>query len=496
VLFLFAIEFLGTIFFLAHSEAEVSLPHILASHMVVQRDAPIHVWGRSAAAEKISITFGGDPAVLTDADSLGNWSLSLPAHSAGGPFTLVVKGTNTITLDDVLVGDVWVASGQSNMEFAMRQVGDADHELTKVDDKQLRLIRIDKTTSAYPRYDQKNSGWEMATQSSAREFSAVAYYFAREMRNDQHVPVGVIESSWGGTPAEAWTSLSALARDAGLMGVFAARAHMIDEHEKSEEIRIAEDAAISEAKATGKPLPKFPWHPPLDSWAPGELYNSMIAPLTELPIKGVIWYQGESNSGAERAYLYARLFQALILDWRRQWNQPNLPFLFVQLANFKSTPAEDWPTIRDAQSKALELRNTGMAVTVDIGNPDDVHPVDKLDVGLRLSLIARAEVFGEQIEYSGPVPLDAFREGHTVRIRFSHGAGLMVKDGTLQSLELAGPDGIFKSATAKIEGSFIYASSSEVFDPSLARYGWTNSPVCNLYNGSHLPASPFVIAVQ
>lgn len=473
------------------ARAEISVPHVLSDHMVVQRNQPVHVWGRGTAGEEVAVSFR-QVRQTTVVDELGNWTLTLPPGVAGGPYTMQIVGSNKITLEDVLVGDVWVASGQSNMEFEMWKLAHPDEAIAGVNDSEMRLLKVDKQTSAYPRYDTKMTAWAAATPATVREFSAVAYYFAREIRSREHVPVGVIESSWGGTVADAWTSLSALSRDASLMPVFASRARMIDAEERNRQMQVFEQRSIAEAKAAGKPALKYPWHPGLESWAPGELYNGMIAPLTGFGIRGAIWYQGESNSALDRAPIYERVFSTMISDWRERWGEGDFPFLFVQIANFKSTPQEDWPTVREAQRRTLSLKSTGMAVTIDIGNPDDVHPVNKLDVGLRLSLAARAIAYGEQLEYSGPLFREADREGSSLRVWFDHvGGGLVVKGKDLEGFEVADASGAFEPAVARVDGDSIMVSSAGVTHPARVRYGWTNSPICKLFNGAGLPASPF-----
>lgn len=252
-----------------------------------------------------------------------------------------------------------------------------------------------------------------------------------------------------------------------------------------------EDRQRKEAEASGKPAPEFPWHPPLNSWAPGLLWNGMIAPLTPLPIRGVIWYQGESNSALERAPLYNHIFRAMIEDWRREWGIGDFPFLYVQISNFKSTSAEDWATLREQQLKTLEMKNTAMAVTIDIGNPDNVHPTDKVDVGLRLARAARALSYGEAVDYSGPLFREATPEGASIRAWFDDAKGLMAKGGEVTGFEVAGQDGKFQPATAKVDGETVLATSPEVAEPVYVRYGWANSPQCNLFNAAGLPASPF-----
>ena len=486
-------------------QAQVSLPKIFSSHMVVQRDLPVHVWGLAASGEAVSATFRGETR-QTKAGQLGRWSLYLKPGAAGGPFQLTVTGTpaatgteapaaQTITLDDVLVGDVWVASGQSNMEFAMRQAATAADDLPKAANDRIRLLIVKKQAIEYPRDDIDTdvwAGWAASTPETAKDFSAVAWYFAREIEQREHVPVGVIDSTWGGTVADSWTRTEALGEDAELAPVFVQWGKMAQK-EENEQLRLNdEQRQRAEALAQGKPAPQFPWHPQLKSWGPGMLWNGMIAPLTPFPIRGVIWYQGESNSALARAGLYKRVFSTMIEDWRHEWGVGDFPFLFVQISNFKSNDTENWAELREQQLKTLELTNTAMAVTIDIGNPDNVHPTDKVDVGLRLALAARALSYGEDISYSGPIFRQATPEGSSIRVWFDHHAkGLAPKGGVLTGFEVAGADGKFVPATASIEGTSVVATSPDVAEPRFVRYGWANSPECNLFNGESLPASPF-----
>jgi sialate O-acetylesterase len=251
--------------------------------------------------------------------------------------------------------------------------------------------------------------------------------------------------------------------------------------------------AVDRDKAEGRPAPNLPWLPELQSWAPAQLYNGMIAPLTPFAIRGVIWYQGESNSALDRAPMYSRLFPAMIQDWRRHWAQGDFPFLFVQISSFTLAPQDDWATIREAQRQTLALRNTAMAVTIDIGNPDNIHPKDKQDVGERLALAARAIAYGEHdLEYSGPLFQQVTQEPGVLRVWFTHAeSGLTAKGGALEGFEVAGTDGKFVPATAKIDGATVIVGSPQVTAPKFVRYGWANSPKCNLYNQQNLPASPF-----
>ena len=285
--------------------------------------------------------------------------------------------------------------------------------------------------------------------------------------------------------------MDALTADASLMPVFASRARMMDAEAENLLLEPVHQAETAKAKAAGLPLPKFPWHPLQQMWAPAQLYNAMIAPITPYAIRGVIWYQGESNSKLDRAPSYERLFQTMIRDWRDQWALGDFPFLYVQISSFTSDATEDWATIRQAQLRALQLRNTAMAVTIDIGNPEDVHPRDKVDVGHRLALAARATVYGEPVEYSGPLVRQVTLEDHSLRVWFDHAAGLQSKGGPPTSFEIAGADGKFLAAEAHIDGQTIVVSSPSVTMPVKVRYGWANSPNCNLFNGEGLPASPF-----
>jgi sialate O-acetylesterase len=486
--------------------AQVTLPKILSSHMVVQRDLPVHVWGWATSGEEVSIAFRGVTRSVK-AGKLGRWSVYLPPGVAGGPFQLVVTcapsaageaaaPAQAITLDDVLVGDVWVASGQSNMGFQMRQAATAEADLPHAGNDHIRLLTVKQLAVEYPQDDIGTDGWAASTPETAKEFSAVAWYFAREIEQREHVPVGVIDSTWGGTVAEAWTRMGALGDDASLAPLFVSWSTMT-EHETDALLEDKdEQRQRDEARAQGKPEPQFPWHPQLTSWGPGMLYNGMIAPLTPFPIRGAIWYQGESNSKVRRfPSLYSRLFSTLIQDWRRQWGLGDFPFLYVQISNFTSTPEEDWATIREQQLKTLALRNTAMAVTIDIGEPNNVHPTDKVDVGLRLALAARALSYGEDISYSGPIFRQATPEGSEIRVWFEHHAkGLVIKGAELTGFEVAGADGNFVPAKARIDGNTVLASSEAVSEPRFVRYGWANSPQCNLFNGEGLPASPFTSA--
>ena len=478
------------------AQADVALPVLLADHMVVQRGLPVHVWGKAAEGESVSVTFRGSTRSTT-ADSIGQWSVYLPPVEAGGPYELIIQGNNRITLKDVMVGDVWVASGQSNMEFPVNRAVNAQTEMAGADHSDIRLLHVKNKVAHYPLDDVVAEPWTSCTPRSVGDFSAVAYFFGRHLREKIDVPIGLIESSWGGTPAEAWTSLHALSADASLMPVFASWSRMTD-GEAAHLVRREKELnewrrAVDRAKTEGKQPPDFPWEPNIDSsWMPSGLYNAMIAPLTRFPIRGAIWYQGESNATRERTSLYAHLFGTMIRDWRSAWGQGDFPFLFVQLANYKTGPDTEWPELRDAQRQTLALRNTGMAVTVDIGTTNDIHPRNKQDVGMRLALAARAIAYGEKIEYSGPLFRQAAPEGSSMRLWFDHaGGGLTAKGGSLTGFEIAAADRKFVPAEATIDNATVLVSSPAVSAPAFVRYAWSDDPQCNLYNAEGLPASPF-----
>jgi sialate O-acetylesterase len=325
-----------------------------------------------------------------------------------------------------------------------------------------------------------------------KDFSTVAYFFARKIQDDQNVPIGLAEAAFGG-PADAWTSLKALSADSSLMPLFQARAKLTED----ETVSVLRDKLYQrlsgEAKASGKPLPTAP--PPragLALFGPANLFNAMIAPLTPMRIRGVIWYQGESSSDPMRAPFYGRVFQTLIADWRAHWGEGDFPFLFAQLANFKGADPSPWGTVRNAQLTTLSVRNTGMAVTYDIGNPDDIHPTNKQDVGARLALAGRAIAYGEKIEYSGPLYRSATSEQGTLRVTFDHAtSGLVFRSKGAKDFEIAGPGGIFAAANVKIEGDSLLLSNPQVANPVHVRYGWSGLPG-EFYNGEGLPAAAFV----
>jgi sialate O-acetylesterase len=484
--------------------AAVQLPNVFSDHAVLQRDRPVRIWGWGSPGESVTVRFHGQ-TVATQTDPAGNFEAWLNPEPAGGPYTLTVSGDSTaspLERKDILVGDVWLASGQSNMEFPLAgftgttpaPLKDGEKEIAAANHPRIRLLLQKKATSPVP-LNEASDTWTECTPETARHFSAVAYFFGREISERENIPVGLIDTTWGGTPAHSWISPQALA-DANLTSVFEDGGAIARDQGRADQIRAnnaREDAAL---QAAGKPPVTHP-HIATDhggAWAPGTLFNAMISPYTRFTIKGFLWYQGETDSDAKRAPYYFRVFSTLISDWRQQWGQGDIPFFFVQISSFDST-APGWPTVRDAQRRTLVLRNTGMAVTLDVGTPDNVHPPDKQTVGDRLALAARATVYGEKIEYSSPEFLQTTTEPSAMRVWFTHAEGLTSRGQEVGGFELAGDDHTFVPATAKIEkigeSETVLVSSPKVAFPRFVRYDWSGVVTTFLYNRAGLPAGTF-----
>ncbi|AWM31541.1 sialate O-acetylesterase [Hymenobacter nivis] len=453
------------------ARATVRLPALVGSHMVLKRDQPLRLWGWAGPSEAVRLTFRGRSYAASVPDAGGRWQATLPAMPAGGPYILTVVGQNTIVLNDVLVGDVWLAAGQSNMQLQVKDsnprgyqpVQDADQEIAAANYPAIRLFTVRQSAASRPAADAAGSGWQVCSPATVAGFSAVAYFFGREIHQRYQVPVGLLVSSWGGTPAEAWVSAEGLRA----LPEFGPR---ITGFSRRDSIRRD------------------------DHWQPTALYNSMIAPLRPVALKGIIWYQGESN--ANRAEQYCTLFPALIADWRAQWGTP-LPFLFVQLANYqaaKAEPAEsEWAELREAQAGALALPGTGMATAIDVGDAADIHPHNKQAVGYRLALVARRVAYGEKkLVTSGPTYADMAVTGASVRLIFTSVGGLVAKNGLpLQGFAVAGADRVFYWATARLAGDKVLVESPQVPAPVAVRYDWADNPAGNLTNKEDLPAVPF-----
>lgn len=477
---------------------EVTLPDVFSNHMVLQRGVPLPVWGTASAGEHISITLGNE-TLRTIADQHGDWSVKFASREARNePVTLTVEASNTLTVTDIVVGEVWLCSGQSNMHWPLKNGNNGTAEAESCNLPNLRLLN--RSGNPYTNGRQftdaelancvpekyLTGNWAVCSPATAAEFSAVAMSFGRELLDQLHVPIGLIHNGTGGTPTEAWISPQTLHADPEFASLF-------DNWSENELINsFCRNRAktnlhlrINAPVLASSPL-RHPYHP-------GFMYESGIAPLAPYAIRGVIWYQGESN--VHNVDLHDRLFPALIADWRRVWGQGDFPFLYVQLPSLEG--ATKWPEFRESQRRALRIPNTGMAVTIDIGDPNDGHPRDKHDFGHRLAILARALVYGEAIEETGPTLQAVTAVGHTLRLSFTHTTGgLMTKDNQeLIGFELAGKDGVFISAKATIEGNDLVVFSSDVAEPAAVRYGFAGNPRCNLRNGADLPASPFLTQV-
>jgi len=616
----------------------VRLPAVFGDHMVLQRDQPVAVWGWASPRGIVSVSIDGQHVeVRTGADSA--WRARLPALRAGGPHTLTVAGTDTVRLSDVLVGEIWIASGQSNMEWPLARSRDSSMEASAASYPNIRIFRVAHGVSYRPERDVEAVRWSAVTPETVLSFSAVAYFFGRKLHEELDIPIGLIQTTWGGTPAEAWTSASGLraipdftdrlaaidayaasgeeapgpqgmqtawlesllARDLGTrsgavpwmepeLDTRGWDAHAVPSAWTGDDLadydgivwfRTIVDlpagwgeadlllslGMVDDADSTwvnGMPVggtngwqaprrylvPATIWgdgpntlairvtdtggnggvYGPRDSlyvargdqrisiageWRyrigvdPSDLpdrpippqdqvttlFNAMIAPLIPFTMRGAIWYQGESNAG--RAHQYRTLFPTMIEDWRREWGQGDFPFLFVQLANYMSrqknpVEAETWPELREAQSLALTLPNTAQAVTIDIGEADDIHPRNKQDVGLRLALAALSTVYGQDMVHSGPTYREKTVEGNSIRLHFDHvGGGLVAADGRLRGFAIAGEDREFVWADASIDGETVVLSAPGMTSPVAVRYAWADNPVISLYNREGLPASPF-----
>ena len=624
-------------FFVALVSAQISLPKVFGDSMVLQRNIRIPIWGTATPGSHIVAQLG-NRTVKVKTDKTGKWMVRFPKFNAGGPYTLSIAEAGIpetkINLNGILIGDVWLASGQSNMEWQVQQAKDAGKEIASANFPQVRFLMVDHSNEVKPQTDLSTGGWEVCDSNSVKELSAVAYFFARKIHVDQNIPIGIIQSTWGGTKIEPWTSREMLLtspitrtetlnadtlhhnredvvrdslnqvrfwdivynpqnntdkivpapdyddsgwtkidmpkvlKDFGIgdyVGMVWLRKKIaLPESFKGKDltINLGHPEMNYSLYFNGKEICKNVWYGnathsytiPADLVQPGEntiairiamlwgggglnpgtdifitdgsskitlagnwlykkdlepaipkminyqgyptvLFNSMINPLIPYGIKGFLWYQGESN--AEDAYNYRKLFPMLITDWRQHWQEGNLPFLFVQLANFrkrKPLPSEsDWAELREAQTMTLSQPNTGMACAIDIGEAGSIHPVNKQEVGRRLALIANKMVYKQDCVSSGPMYKDFHKEGNRIRISFSDiGLGLSTSEGKdVKGFAIAGSDKQFHWAKAVIEGNEVVVYSDEVAEPVAVRYAWADNPECNLVNSAGLPAVPF-----
>ncbi len=457
--------------------AELKLPTLFTDHMVLQRDKAVSVWGWANVGDKVTVEFAGQSKTTT-ADERGKWLVKLDAMPASAESrTLKV---NSLLIADVLVGDVWLCSGQSNMSVPVRNANNGVAEVADAKHPQMRFFMVPGVAKTKPQ-SQCGGEWQVCSPTTAGKFSAAGYFFGRELHTTLKVPMGLVQASVGSTAAEAWTSESALSSTAEFKTL------------------IGKPIESRKAKATNKG----------DEWMqtdgdknlPASLNNGMIAPLTPFTLRGAIWYQGENNANdVVRAEAYRRLLPLMVSGWRRDFDQ-EFPFYLVQLANFGrrgDSPASDpwrvslWSVLRESQAIAAStIPKSGLAVSIDIGDAKQIHPTNKQEVGRRLSLIALAKEYGRDMQCSGPVCTAMKIEDASAVLSFTHAEGLAAKAGALTGFVIAGEDGHFQDAQAFIEGTSVRVSSPLVSKPVAVRYAWSNNPTCNLVNGAGLSASPF-----
>ena len=478
--------------------ADVKPSALFGDHMVLESGMAVPIWGVAAPGERVTVTFlTQKSSAIASAD--GKWMVRLKSLKAGGPFQMTIAGNNTITIGDVLVGEVWLGSGQSNMAFTVskkqaRYAGlvDAEREIAEANYPRVRMFTA-KAAKTYEPQTELQGEWQICNPENVPGFSAVGYLFSRDLHRELKQPVGFLTLAFGASTAESWIRRETVAMDPLLKP-------MLDRFDAAVQFfRSKPDAPPSEAPEPPQTINARPAPPPArqrdpvqDQHNPTVLFNGMIHPAIPYAIRGVIWYQGESIvGGKEGVALYPHVQETLIKDWRKLWGEGDLPFYIVQLPALQNISNN--PLVREAQATVLSLPHTGMAVTIDIGDPKDVHPHNKAPLGERLTRIALAQVYGRKLEYSGPVYESMKVNGKEVRLKFSHlGGGLVAKDGPLKWFAIAGADHKFAAADARIEGGAVVVSSALVSAPAAVRYAWDNYPEgCNLYNSAGLPAAPF-----
>ncbi|MEN6387142.1 MAG: sialate O-acetylesterase [Phycisphaerales bacterium] len=502
--------FLVIVLFVSLSNAELKLPSIISDNMVLQADTNAPLWGTADSQAKIEITCSWtQDKNIVDANAAGKWFASVKTPKSGINCTITISsGDNSRTIKNILIGQVWLCSGQSNMQWAVKDANDANDEIAAADYPHIRLFTVQRKASAEP-LDDTVGKWLICDSANIPQFSAVAYYFGRELHNKLNVPIGLINSSFGGTPAQAWTRKEILTSDNDLKWYWDLDQQIIANKPKyqaqfDEQLRIwKEQKAL---QPSGKPLPE----PRL----PGELndknrssmlYNAMIHPVIPFAIKGAIWYQGESN--INDALRYRKLFPAMIQNWRKDWKQGDFSFYYVQLAPFGKQmkkdpngqpdlsvpPDSNWARVREAQSMTLKMNNTGMAVIMDIGEVFNIHPKNKQEVGKRLALWALAKDYGfKDIVYSSPMYKNMQIEEDKIRVAFdTFGSSLISKGNEIKGFSIAGSDKKFVWANAKLDGDTVIVWSDQVKNPTAVRYGWSDWIQCNLFNSRGLPVSPF-----
>lgn len=491
---------------------EVKLPSFFSNGMVLQRETGAPLWGTASPDSEVTVTFNTSK-VSTQANAEGHWRVNLENLEAStkGTSLTVTEGDHTVTLNDVLVGEVWIASGQSNMEWPMKSTKSAAYA-KKVNTPLIRQYGGSNVSSATPQQNYKGT-WKKATPQNTSTFSAVAFHFAEDLSQSLNVPVGIIELAWGGKPVEAFISEEAIkklpeAEDLIKKKEIAIKQYdpekaeqayqkSLLDHQKVLEQWKKEKKEKKEKKGKKEKPPKKPVIQPDPSTHPNNhstIYNGMISPLAGYGARGVIWYQGESNTVVETAQIYDELLETMVQDWRTRWGR-NLSFYQVQLANFTAKEGREWELVQDEQRRSIEtIPNSGIAIINDIGDESNIHPKNKKDVGLRLARWARVKDYGEKdLLYSGPLYKEATFQGDTVTVSFHYDQGLKSSDGkALTWFEVAGAEGKWVSATAVVDGNTIKVSSDEIPEPTMVRYAWhDNLKGANLTNASGLPASCF-----
>ncbi len=487
---------------LAPSRGDVQLPNIFGSHMVLQQGQSDRVWGKASPGEEVTVRINGQ-SKSTRAGDDGKWSVTLDPLPVGGPHTMTVQGKNTITFDDVLVGEVWLCSGQSNMQMALSAVNDADLEALTAKFPKIRLITVPQVGTQEPQ-DNFDGKWELCTPESVKPFSAVGYLFGRQLHQTLDVPIGLIDDSWGGSAAEAWVRRDLLAADPkykDLLASWEERERNFPAAKAAYEKALAEwQKAAKTARDNGKQPPRQPADPEglmRGNHRPANIYNGVLKPTIGYGIKGVIWYQGESNAG--RAYQYRDLFPLLIQSWRDEWKIGDFPFYWVQLADFlaeKPEPGDSaWAELREAQTMTMSrLPHTGQAVIIDIGEGRDIHPRNKQGVANRLARWALANDYGIKIPYQSPTYKSMEKDGNKIVLTFDHAGSTLYSFDTPepQGFTIAGADRKFVPAKARIiPPNKVEVWSVEVSDPEAVRYAWADNPVCNMYSREGLPMTPF-----
>lgn len=482
-----------------YAKAVVKPNSLFTDNMVLQRGISVPVWGTALPDEEVTVSFNGQKE-KTKAGKDGNWSIRLKPMKAGGPFEMTIAASNSVTIRNIVIGEVWLCSGQSNMERELglrngqKPIENWTTEAASANYPLIRQFTVPRNPSDSAVKD-CNGLWTVCDTVTVKKFSAVGYFFASELFKKLNVPVGIIYTTWGGTPAENWTSRSAMQNDTAL-------AKLVEEYEKAV-VKFKTEAPLfkeqqtmllekwkqdsAAAASANKAVPKKPAPPRNPAGGGGGLFNGMIAPLIPFAIKGAIWYQGESNAG--RSQQYRTLFPAMIKDWRDRWGIGDFPFLYVQIAPYNKMN----PEIREAQLLSLQkLPNLAMATTTDVGDSTNIHPTRKRPVGERLAIAARALAYKEKIEYTGPLYQKSSMEGNKISIVFEHiGSGLMAKGDKLIGFTIAGADKKFVEADAVIVGNKVVVSNPRVENPTAVRYAWASYPLCNLFNNEGMPASPF-----